>query len=361
MNGFTYNGVHCESLGLYYIPTRDDQWFSDPEYDVYSDDVDWRHGGYYYASKAKIRTFTIKCYFEEITVAQRQAIKEWLHRDSQGMLIFDEMPFVYWNVRPGKVPAGNWYNDLQESHSGTVTITFNAYEPFGYLTRKSNSGQSDNASDYCNLIDASDMPAAPTTSSRVFNVYNPGTEACGLSIDIKASASNPIRFFNDANGTYCIFGSFPTGGLYVKVDGDTGYISIHLQNSSASGSGFAYHDKGIIRLEPNVGRSGITYVNGQINGTTYQLDLTNYPVSNALRGATLTLANSGVLTVMSVSKANNRVYCTAESAVTLSQTGTCSIMTVNKITIEEKTGSSWVTPTTLTIGDISIDYKPRAL
>lgn len=361
MSGFAYNGVHCSTFGLYYIPTKEDQWFSDPEYDVYNNDVDWRNGGYYYASKAKVRTFTIKCYFEEIDVAKRQAMKEWLHRDSHGVLTFDDMPFVYWNVHPAKIPAGNWYIDNNDTHSGTVTITFNAYEPFGYLIRKSNNGQDDGSEDYCHLINTSDMPTAPTTSSRSFDVYNPGTETCGMTIDIKASASNPIRFFNETNGTYCVFSSFPTGNLYLNIDGDTGYVGTHLANAAPTDNGFAYHDKGIVRLEPNYGRSDIQYKNGAKNGTEYQLDLVGYPVTAALRGGELKLSGGAKLTIQSISTAFNRVYCTASTTVTLPATGMCSIKTVNKLKIQEKISGSWTTPTSLTVSAISIDYRPRAL
>ena len=361
MSGFTYNGVHCEDLGLYYIPTKENLWFSDPDYEVYDEGIDWRHGGVYFTSKAKIRTFTLKCYFEEIDVKRRQAIKEWVHRDSSGLLVFDDMPFIYWNVRPGKIPAGNWYLDSNESHSGTVTLTFNAYEPFGYLTRKYNNGQNDHSEDYCNLIDAGDMPDAPETSDTSFEVYNPGTETCGLSIEIAGSCSNHFRFFNETNGTFCDFNSIPAGGLRLAIDGETGYVDTHVANSSSKENGFAYHEKGVVRLEPNAGRSGVSFVNGTTSGTEYQMDLVGYPVTQAIRGATVTIGNDIVLTVSSISTANNRIWCTSESAVTMPTSGTCSIKTINKIRIEEKPGDSWVTPTTLSLSYIGIDYRPRAM
>ena len=106
LSGFTYNGVHSEEFGLYYLPTEEDRWFLDPEYEVYSTDIEWKHGGVYYDSKATIRTFTLNCFFENIDVAKRQAIKAWLKRGTIGMLTFDDMPFVYWIVRPGKIPVG---------------------------------------------------------------------------------------------------------------------------------------------------------------------------------------------------------------------------------------------------------------
>lgn len=368
MTGFTYNGVHTEDLGLYYIPTRDDLWFADPEFDVYDNDIDWRHGGVYYDSKAKVRTFTLKCYFEEIDVARRQAIKQWVKRGTSGMLVFDDMPFVYWNVRPGKIPAGNWCLDNNEKHSGTVTITFNAYEPFGYLMRKSNSvpsHETDGGNNYCSFIDTDDMPAAPTTSSTNIEIYNPGTEACGLTIDISGTTSNPIRFFNQANGTYCVFGSLPsvTGEtpLSIRIDGDTGKCTVQANGGATGENGFAYHDKGVVRIEPNVGRSGVSFINGTGSGTEYQLDLVGYPVTNALKGAKVLIGNDIELTVNAVSASSNRVWGTSDSAITMPASGTCTIMTTNKIVIEEKISGNWATPSTLSLGAITVDYKPRAL
>ena len=250
-SGFTYNGTHCSAYGVGYIPDGGDRWFSGADFDVYSKDISWRHGGYYYGNKAKIRTFALKCYFEEITRAQREQIRAWLHRDTQGRLIFDDMPFVYWNVRPSKIVSGQIYNDLGK-YSGTFTVTFEAYDPFGYLTRKYNTGtENDGATDFCNLRLYSEMPAAPTTSSRNFSVYNPGTESCGMTIRVSGSASHPIIFINNTNATRCIIGQMPGTSLMLDIDGDTGLCKVYSPRAASYwDNGFAYHDSGIVRLDP---------------------------------------------------------------------------------------------------------------
>ena len=364
--GFTYNGVHSSEFGLYYTRTPEEKWFKDAEYDVYDTDIDWRHGGVYYASKAKVRTFTLKCYFEEITLDKRQAIKNWLHRDSSGSLIFDEMPFVYWNVRPGKIPVGNWYLDIDEKNSGVVTITFNAYEPFGYLTRKYNTVQNptDNSDMYCNFLYVDDMPDEPTANSTQFDIYNPGTEACGMTIELAGTTNNRFRFFNETNGTYCEFGSIPGNNMRLEINGDTGYVDVHMANSSEKGNGFAYHNKGVVRLEPNAGKSNVSYINGEQNGTEYKMDLVGYPVTSLLKGASVKLSNGAVLTVATVNSATNRIWCTTSGSITFPATGICSIETVNKIKIQEYNNNSWVTPsgsTTLSLSYLRVDYNPRAL
>lgn len=363
MTGFTYNGIHSSVFGLYYIPNADDKWFSDPEYDVYDIDVSWKHGGYYFDSKVKNRVFTIKCYFEEIDLATRQRIKQWVKRGTSGLLIFDDMPFVYWKVRPGKVPVGNWYLDTGESHSGTVTITFNAYEPFGYLTRKANGHYEadDNAEAYCHLISVDDMPPEPTTSDTAFDIYNPGTEECGLSIDISGTTSNPIRFYNEANGTYCSFCSLPSSGLHVQINGDTGMVIAYEDGSSEYENGYGYHDKGIVKLEANYGYSDMPFTYGGVNGTTYTLIPDNTTVDRRMTGATITIDGVAdtTFTVVNVNVSVNRLYCSRTGSGTPPEHGFFSMVQKNHIVIQEKINSAWTTPSTLSLSSIETDYYPR--
>lgn len=253
MSGFTYNGTHCSTYCVYYIPDASDRWFEGPDFEVYSKDVTWKHGGYYYGNKAKNRVFSLKCYFEEITTKQREDIRKWLHRDTHGTLIFDDMPFVYWNVRPTKIIPGTIYNDTGK-YSGTFTVEMTAYEPFGYLTRKSNMPtDDDNANDYCDLIANASMPAAPTTSGSRFDVYNPGREVCGLTIRLRGTTSNPIMFINTDNDTSCVIRTLPTSNLTLDIDGDTGMVKVYQGiYANAYESGFAYHDRGIVRLNPGL-------------------------------------------------------------------------------------------------------------
>lgn len=364
MFGFTYNGRHSSEFGLYYKQTAEDKWFKDPEYDVYDANIDWRHGGYYYGSRVKVRTFTIECFFEEIDVQTRQRIKQWLKYNTSGRLIFDDKPFIYWKVFPAKVPVGNWYLDNYETHSGTVTITFNAYEPFGYLVRNSNpTWMNDGSTDYCNLINTSEMPSAPTTSSTSFDVYNPGTEECGLSIEIGGSTSNPIRFYNNRNMTSCEIKSLPSNNVSLHIDGETGFVAVLSAGSTTYENGFQYHNKGYVKLTPDRGYSDIRYVYNGLNGSTYSFDLVGAYVDQDIVGAVMTL--SGVsntkFTVTGINASNNRIYCSRTGSGSPSSSGTCSIKTVNHILIQEKVNGEWSNPSTLSLSSISVDYMPRVL
>ena len=268
MNGFTYNGIHCSAYGVYYIPDASDRWYEDPEFENYQKDVTWKNGGYHYGNAVKIRTISIKCYFEEIDIATREKIRKWLKRDTSGQLIFDDKPFVYYNVRPSAVIPGKIYNDNNESYSGTFEIKFTAEDPFGYLTRKYNmSPAPDNASDYCGIIRGDeDAPIEPSTSGTYFTVYNPGTEDCGLSVVLAGSCSNPFRLFNQRNGSQCVISSLPSNGIYLDIDGDTGNVIAYANSPEIdAGNGFAYHDHGFIMLSPCDHFESHDYSVGNIN------------------------------------------------------------------------------------------------
>ncbi len=283
--GFSYNGTNSSTYHVDFIPDASDRWFAGTEWDVYDTDVAWHDGGYYYGNAVKAREFTLKCFYEEITKKQREDIRQWLHRNTYGQLIFDDMPFVYWNVRPVKMIEGQEYLDSGR-YSGTFVITFKAYNPFGYLTRKSNTGsETDDANDYCDLIPSNQMPAAPTTSDRTFSVYNPGREACGLSIVLRGSASNPIEFLNNTNGTRCILSSLAPTNRVLDINADTGMITIHSPSSTSNAElGFQCHDRGYVKLNPGTNQIQILEKNSSGNWVTpTTLSLTSISIDYAPR------------------------------------------------------------------------------
>ena len=293
MGGFTYNGTHSSSYGVTHVETPGDRWFESPDFEIYQTDIPWHSGGTIHGKKVKIREFSLNCFFEQISIMQREQIRKWLGRETSGNLMFDDMPFVYWKVTPE--PMGNLklYNDhldanLRQAYSGTFTAKFLAADPFGYLTRKSNGpSDHDNAHDYCSLIPTSQMPAAPAPGDVTFDVYNPGTERCGLRLIFGGTATKPFRFLNDTNKTKCTLTGLPTGSLVLDVRSETGLITTHPVTSELNEEkNWAFHDGGFVWLEP---------------GT-------------------------------------------------------------NHIIIEEKSATNtWVTPTGLSLTNISIDYAPRIL
>lgn len=89
-------------MGIRYVPDPIERGDFQSEYDVLDLERSWNAGGEYYHSRVKTRTFNISCFYDEITVAQREAILRWLDRRTSGNLIFDDRPYAEYHVRPAK-------------------------------------------------------------------------------------------------------------------------------------------------------------------------------------------------------------------------------------------------------------------
>ena len=125
-----------------------------------------------------------------------------------------------------------------------MVVTFTAYWPFGYMKYKSYAGtDKDGATNFCGILPSSMMPAAPTTSSTEFLVYNCGTEKCDTQIIIGGTAANGLTLTNQTNGTKCVLTSLPASGN-LTIDSFVGTVRTSV------GINYAYHDKGFIRLDP---------------------------------------------------------------------------------------------------------------
>lgn len=178
---------------------------------------------------------------------------QWLHRDREGKLVFDDRPFVYYTVRLAKVVEGKIYTTGHEHkwgsetlYSGTITITFNAYDPFGKMTYISYDGYDEGIMSRSGIIPTDEMPPAIQPSVGNYLVYNPGTEMTDTVIKIAGTAPNGITIRNQTTGDVCEFISLPSG-LTLIVDSEHGSIST---SDDPNGFAFEYHDMGYIRLKP---------------------------------------------------------------------------------------------------------------
>lgn len=152
--------------------------------------------------------------------------------------MFDEKPFViYRNVTIRKTVSGTSYPSgdgltHMPVFSGTFTIEFAAYDPYGYLAYKAyHDYDYDGARVYCGMIEENEMPAAPTTDSRSFLLYNCGTQACDTVLTIGGSAQG-ITIRNLTNGTKCVLNSLPANG-YLEIDSAYGTIKHISGNTEA--------------------------------------------------------------------------------------------------------------------------------
>lgn len=67
MDGFTYRGKHCEQMGCFHIPNEEAIGTRMEEYTVSATTVAGRDGGYYFGATVNEKTFSIDCYFEELS------------------------------------------------------------------------------------------------------------------------------------------------------------------------------------------------------------------------------------------------------------------------------------------------------
>ena len=174
MNGFSYNGIHCEDLGITYIPDPKSRWFASPDIDISKEDVSWRDGSYYFYTRRKPRTFTLDCYFENVNVYGRERIRRWLDEKTSGWLVFDDREYIRYKVHPSKANSGKLYlqNEgyfIEDYFNGTMTITFEAEDPYGWITQLTDDNLIDTQSrNVCNLIRNDMMPAKPAVTDNAF-------------------------------------------------------------------------------------------------------------------------------------------------------------------------------------------------
>lgn len=256
MSGFSYNGIHCEDMGCTFIPDATANWYASPDIEISKDDVAWRDGNYYYYTRRKSRTFALNCYFENINMFGREKIRRWLDEKTQGWLIFDDRDYIRYKVHPSKYVNGKIYRQsegylLEDYYNGTFTVTFEAEDPYGWLTKLTDDNmlgtQHDNV---CNLVRSDMMPAAPAATDTNFLIYNQGTVPCGCVIRIGGSAPDGLEIYNRTNGSRCVMRGLPTEGV-LEIDSTKGLVSLVSQYGTEQG--FAYHNHGYIILTPNDG------------------------------------------------------------------------------------------------------------
>lgn len=79
----------------------------------------------------------------------------------------------------------------------------------------------------------------------------------------------------------CILRDLPSNSLILDINGDTGYADVYISASSTAGHepGFAYHDRGIVRLNPGSNSILVLEQNSSGNwGTTTSLSLSSIAI-----------------------------------------------------------------------------------
>lgn len=186
----------------------------------------------------------------------REGLMRWLHRNSSGRLIFDDKPYVYYDVRPVKRIEIRQYTNTSQAgrrYSGTFTITFRCYNPFGCLLRTSYDDDCGEAEQIATgILPTSMMPPVPGVQDTQFLLYNCGTERAHTVIRLAGDVGDGLTIENVATGQRCgIVGlkadEIPPGA-YLEIQSETGQV--WLIKGAERELAFHYHDLGYIMLAP---------------------------------------------------------------------------------------------------------------
>jgi len=267
---FSFNGHSCTEFGLHYIPGASERWFSSTPWKTMEESVTGKAGAYYYGSTVSVREFSLDCYFEDASIERLEAIERWLNRFAEGKLIFDDRPYVYYMARPsapskGKTWAHEYYQAIGLTGSGTCTLSFKAYMPYGMLDRISYDGT--NPAKIGSMINRTGLMLNTKTPSTLGNtagtylIYNPGTEFTYPTLKFYGKAPNGLVITNYTTNEKCSLAAFNlASGQYLEVHAETG---VRLQPSDTIA--FEYHLDGYISLAPCIPydrKIYVSYVSG---------------------------------------------------------------------------------------------------
>ncbi|MDO4733595.1 MAG: hypothetical protein Q4B50_08815, partial [Bacillota bacterium] len=153
-------------------------------------------------SLAGINKIALDCYFEDVTEQQRWDIQRWLSPETHGELIFDDSPYVRYQVRPVQKPETETYRremcaGTGEVYSGKIQIHFAAYEPYGevtVMTSEEVTQAEERTLAQTGLISETQMPYQPGEDIAVPTqlVYCPGTEKTPVRLYFKGVAGDGI-------------------------------------------------------------------------------------------------------------------------------------------------------------------------
>lgn len=359
--GFRYNGVHIEDMHCQYVPDADVRGDVMGAYTVHDEDMDGRNGGVWFATTVKPRVFNLACVYEEITLAQREEILNWLDRRTSGELIFDDRPYAVYTVRPTErvrfEDYSGTYIDGVEKHSGVFTIQFTAYCPFAKLVANSIPMQMPDDEEQANainrmkedimLLPSEQMPSSPSLSTRSFLLYNCGTENAHTVIKLAGTiGENGMLIMNTTTGQRCKVGPITaaeTTDLNKRLAISSEMGKVEMIGSVSTELAFEYHDYGYITLAPSTAYTRditMTYSSGQ------QTITSNGQFKPYMEGQYVYVGSDW----FEIAKVNSKDSATLSSAPSGSGTVHTPVVTMNRIII---TGDN------INLTELSVDYTAR--
>lgn len=253
MLGFTYNGIHSESLGVYYVPDATGRGDLFTDYSTIDSERSWFDGGNYFKTRVKTKVFKLDCFYDRIDYATREKMIRWLDRRTSGTLVLDERPYAEYFVRPTATPEPKDYVQ-GDTYSGTFTLTLSAYNPFAKLVCLDiESDTTGKAVLETGIISQEKMPAKVTASSVDFYIYNPGTELGHSYVKFSGSTgSSDLTIRNSTTNDVFVLkhGLSTSDNEYYEAYSKTGRVT--KTDQTGTHVDFAYHDLGYITFAPNM-------------------------------------------------------------------------------------------------------------
>ena len=144
--GFYFNNIHSSTYHLY--RTSDGNRYEEgliPDFEDRSVSLVGTDGDLFGERRFKATPFTIKIAFDSVTEQDLRDIRNWLAVDELKPFQFDERPYKTYYVKVSSRPVLNYlcFNEEDEwgntihIYKGEGSITFTAYDPFGYCVDES--------------------------------------------------------------------------------------------------------------------------------------------------------------------------------------------------------------------------------
>lgn len=220
--GFTFNGIHSSQFGLKAVSSSNRYTRSLlPATADSTAEVNGIDGTYFFGSSFKNNTFNFSLAFDTVTEQELREMSHWLHNNGTvAPLIFDELPYIQYYARV----TGNTtfkfiaFEDATYArvYKGEASVTFTAYDPYGYIVHKflseyndENIGEWSEASQLLFSKKVNNIDYYDTYDTGVIPLYNPG--------DVEVDS---ILTLIVNRGT----GLAPIDQISVTLDGNNNYI-----------------------------------------------------------------------------------------------------------------------------------------
>lgn len=158
--GFTFAGIHTSQFGLYSVSSGDRySRYLSPAIKNQTAENNGGAGTYFFGSQHTQQTFNFNLAFDSITELELREIREWLNNDISP-LILDEIPYIQYYVKLSSAPQISFlsFDSLENNeeviknkdnlyipsnkigssriYKGEMSISFVAYDPYGYSVKK---------------------------------------------------------------------------------------------------------------------------------------------------------------------------------------------------------------------------------